>query len=141
MGQGRRDERPRGGRRLIGEAMAVFEVFRQDEPGEAYRHVGNVVAPDPGLAEQYARDIFSRRKEALRLWVVPRDAVRIVEDADVLRPPLDRSYREGAGYRGNQARRRALRDELVAGGMVLEKFVRRGQATRMSDLGHEDEEE
>jgi len=121
--------------------MAVFEVFRQEEPGEAYRHVGNVVAPDLVFAEQYARDVFSRRKEALRLWVVPRDAVRLVSDADVLRPPLDRSYREGPGYRGNQARRKAIREALVAGGLVLEKVVRPRRVTRLSNFGQEDDEE
>lgn len=121
--------------------MAVYEVFRQDQPGEAYRHVGNVVAPDAGLAEQYARDVFSRRKEALGLWVVPREAVQIIEDADLLRPPLDRSYREGPAYRGNQAKRKAIRERLVAAGLVLEQVVRPGRAGRISDSGHEDDQE
>ena len=48
--------------------MPVYEVFRQEEPGGAFVHAGSLVAPDEVLAAQYARDIFSRREDALRVW-------------------------------------------------------------------------
>lgn len=91
--------------------MQVYEVFRQEREGEPLKHVGNLRAPDEALALHYAREFYSRRNEALRLWVVPRAAVSELSDADLLRPPLDRSYRVPAGYRINEklaeARRRA----------------------------------
>ena len=61
-------------------------------------HVGSLNAPDDELALQYARDVFSRRYEALRLWVVPRNAVQQIDDLDLLRPPFDRSHRRPDGY-------------------------------------------
>ena len=59
--------------------MPVYEVFRQEREGEPMQHHGSVLAPSADLARQYARDFFSRRNEALRLWVVPREAM----DAEV----------------------------------------------------------
>lgn len=89
--------------------MDVYEVFRQEKEGEAMVHVGSVDAPDPGLAVQYAREVYSRRGEATRLWVVPRIAVVEIEDQDFLRPPIERAYRMGEGYRVTIAKRRELR--------------------------------
>ena len=91
--------------------MHIYEVFRQEREGEAMKHVGNLRAPDEALALHYAREFYSRRNESLRLWVVPREAICEITDADLLRPPLDRSYRVPAGYRINEklaeARQRA----------------------------------
>ena len=82
--------------------MHIYEVFRQEREGEAMKHVGNLRAPDEALALHYAREFYSRRNESLRLWVVAREAIAEVNDADLLRPPLDRSYRVPAGYRINE---------------------------------------
>lgn len=89
--------------------MQVYEVFRQEEPGGAYVHAGSVNAPDMELACQYARDIFSRREDAYRLWVAPRAAIREVTDLDLLRPQLDRRYRLGRGYRVTVEKRRRVK--------------------------------
>ncbi len=78
--------------------MEVYEVFRQEREGEPMRHAGNVVAPDRELATHYAREFYSRRQESIRLWVVPRAAIEQVDDPDLLRPPLDRSFKKPAGY-------------------------------------------
>jgi ring-1,2-phenylacetyl-CoA epoxidase subunit PaaB len=78
--------------------MDVYEIFRQEREGEPMQHSGSVLAPSDELARQYARDFFSRRNEALRLWVVPRAAIVEVDDADWLKPPFDRTYRVPAGY-------------------------------------------
>lgn len=88
--------------------MDVFEVFRQEKEGEAMVHVGSVDAPDLELAVQYAREVYSRRNEATRLWVVPRATIVDVEDADFLRPPIERTYRMGEGYRVTVAKRKRL---------------------------------
>ncbi|HEX5505017.1 MAG TPA: hypothetical protein VFW96_20545 [Thermomicrobiales bacterium] len=87
--------------------MGVYEVFRQEREGEPMKHVGNLRAPDEGLALHYAREFYSRRGESLRLWVVPRETIAELSDPDLLRPPLDRSYRVPAGYKINEKLARA----------------------------------
>ncbi|HET7037871.1 MAG TPA: hypothetical protein VFI42_19515 [Thermomicrobiaceae bacterium] len=90
--------------------MQVFEVFRQEDEGEALRHAGSVDAPDEALAIQYAREVYSRRGEATRLWIVPRAAIVEVVDEDFLHPVVERSYRLGEGYRVTVAKRRQLKE-------------------------------
>ena len=98
----------------------IYEVFRQEDEGEPFRHAGNLVAPDAELARQYARDLFGRRHESVRLWVVPRSAILEVRDRDLLAYQLDRTYREGVGYRVTVDKRKALRAKVAAerGGMA-----------------------
>ncbi|MCI0346439.1 MAG: hypothetical protein L0221_13505 [Chloroflexi bacterium] len=87
-------------------ALEPFEVFRQEKDGGPMVHGGSVVAPDALLALHYAREMFSRRGESVRLWVVRRIDVHELDDPDVLAPPLDRSYRKPGGY--------VMRDKLAA---------------------------
>lgn len=70
------------------------------------RHAGNVRAPDPELATHYAREFYARRQESSRLWIVARSAIRDLSDADLLKPPLDRSFKKPGGY--------VMRDKLEA---------------------------
>ena len=93
---------------------AVYEVFRREEEGEAFRHAGSLIAPDGELARQYARDIYGRRHESVSLWVVPRSAILEVRDPDLLAYQLDRTYREGVGYRVTVEKRKALRAKVAA---------------------------
>jgi phenylacetate-CoA oxygenase PaaH subunit len=76
----------------------VWEVFRQEKDGDAMRHAGNVRAPDRELATHYARELYSRRNESVRLWVVPRTEISDMADPDLLQPPLDRSFKKPGGY-------------------------------------------
>ncbi|MDQ3458575.1 MAG: phenylacetic acid degradation protein PaaB [Deinococcota bacterium] len=92
--------------------MNVYEVFRSEAEGGVMVHVGSVQAPDPEFAAQYAREVYSRRNEASKLWVVPRESVRVIEDADFLRPPLDRSFKMGVAYRVTVEKRKTLRERL-----------------------------
>ena len=71
----------------------AYEVFQQAKDGDPMRHGGNVLAPDPELALHYARELFGRRNESSRLWVVRRADIAVLEDPDLLDPPLDRSFR------------------------------------------------
>ena len=70
------------------------------------RHGGNVLAPDRELALHYAREMFSRRGESIRLWVVRRADIAVLDDLDLLQPPLDRSFKKPGGY--------VMRDKLAA---------------------------
>ena len=82
----------------------VWEVFRQEKDGDPMRHAGNVRAPDRELAMHYARELYGRRQESVRLWVVPRTEITDLADPDLLLPPLDRSFKKPGGY--------VLRDKL-----------------------------
>jgi phenylacetate-CoA oxygenase PaaH subunit len=86
----------------------IFEVFRQDRRGAAFEHAGSVVAPDAEFAEAWTREQYGRRGESIALWLVPRDAVHVVDDwAD----EFDLKYRRVDGYsikaRLKEARERA----------------------------------
>jgi ring-1,2-phenylacetyl-CoA epoxidase subunit PaaB len=88
-----------------GGVLEAWEVFRQEKDGDAMRHGGNIMAPDHELALHYAREMFSRRGESVRLWVVRRADIRVLEDLDLLQPPLDRSFKKPGGY--------VMRDKLA----------------------------
>lgn len=85
--------------------LEPFEVFRQEREGDPMRHGGSVVAPDPTLALHYAREMYARRGESLRLWVVRRADIVELDDQDLLNPPLDRSYKKPGGF--------VMRDKLA----------------------------
>jgi phenylacetate-CoA oxygenase PaaH subunit len=73
----------------------IFEVFRQDRRGAAFEHAGSIVAPDAEFAEAWAREQYGRRGESIALWLVPREAVHIVDEwAD----EFDLKYRRVDGY-------------------------------------------
>jgi phenylacetate-CoA oxygenase PaaH subunit len=83
-----------------------YEVFQQAKDGDPMRHGGNVLAPDAELALHYARELFGRRNESSRLWIVRRADIAVLEDPDLLDPPLDRSFKKPGGY--------VMRDKLAA---------------------------
>ena len=70
------------------------------------RHGGSVMAPDAVLATHYARELYGRRQESVRLWVVRRADINVLDDADLLQPPLDRSFKKPGGY--------VMREKLAA---------------------------
>src|SRR4029077_15825338 len=86
--------------------LEPWEVFRQEKDGDPMRHGGSVMAPDAELAVHYAREMFGRRQESVRLWVVRRSDVLDLDDPDLLQPPLDRSFKKPGGY--------VMRDKLAA---------------------------
>jgi ring-1,2-phenylacetyl-CoA epoxidase subunit PaaB len=86
----------------------IYEVFRQERRGQPFEHAGSVEAPDADFAEAWAREQYGRRGESVALWLVPRDAIRDVEDwVD----EFDLKYRRVDGYsikaRLKEARERA----------------------------------
>ena len=86
--------------------LEAWEVFRQEKEGDPMRHGGSVMAPDAVLAVHYAREMYGRRQESVRLWVVRRADVHDLSDPDLLQPPLDRSFKKPGGY--------VMRDKLAA---------------------------
>jgi phenylacetate-CoA oxygenase PaaH subunit len=73
----------------------IYEVFRQERPGQAFEHAGSFEAPNEQFAEIYARDFYGRRNESEAVWVVPRESILSIEDFE---PGLDTSYRRVDGY-------------------------------------------
>lgn len=78
--------------------LEPWEVFRQERDGSAMTHGGSVMAPDAQLALHYARELYGRRQESVRLWVVRRADIHDLSDPDLLQPPLDRSFKKPGGY-------------------------------------------
>ena len=87
-------------------SLEPWEVFRQEKEGDPMRHGGSVMAPDAELAIHYAREMYGRRQESVRLWVVRRADILDLEDPDLLQPPLDRSFKKPGGY--------VMREKLAA---------------------------
>lgn len=75
----------------------VYEVFARLEPHGAYVQRGSFVAGSPEMAIMLARENFLRRGPLYGLWVIPREAIFMLEDGDGLFRG-DKSYRETADY-------------------------------------------
>jgi len=86
--------------------LEAWEVFRREKDGDPMRHGGSVMAPDAQLATHYARELYGRRQESVRLWIVRRADIVDLDDPDLLQPPLDRSFKKPGGY--------VMRDKLAA---------------------------
>jgi phenylacetate-CoA oxygenase PaaH subunit len=86
----------------------IYEVFRQERAGQPFEHAGSFAAPDERFAEVYAREFYGRRDESAAVWIVPREAVRELDD---FAHETDTSYRRVDGYslkvRLKEARERA----------------------------------
>lgn len=109
---------------LPAQAMQVYEVFRQEDPGGPMVHAGQVQAPNDELAPQYARDAYARRGETARLWVVARTAVLELTDRDILIPAFERSYKSGKGFREAVEKRKKIREKLGTAGQSRAETAR-----------------
>ena len=88
----------------------VYEVFRQERKGQPFEHAGSVVAPDAAFAEAYAHEQYGRRGESAALWVVPRDAIREIDDFP---DELGRNYHRVDGY-SLKVKLKEVRDRVAA---------------------------
>ncbi|MDR7417541.1 MAG: hypothetical protein QN178_01365 [Armatimonadota bacterium] len=86
------------------DARHTFAVFRQASKTDAHVHVGDVHAPDAEMALVLAKEQFARRDPCVNLWVARYAdiAATSYEDADMLEPSTDKSYRFGGSYREQQ---------------------------------------
>lgn len=79
----------------------LWEVFTQPKAGRPHQHAGSVHAADAEMALQAARDVYSRRGEAVSLWVVPADAIVASSPDDAgpfFDPADDKAYRHPSFY-------------------------------------------
>lgn len=80
----------------------LWEVFTQEKPGTPYEHAGSLRAPDRELALLNARDVYSRRNEAINIWVVPAEAITASTPEDegpFFDPSNDKAYRHPNFYK------------------------------------------
>ena len=87
--------------------MHVYEVFVKRDGRDEFRHVGALEAADDELALVLAREVYLRRAEGDRLWVVRRDHVVAADDGFV-EPNADKPHRHHDGA-AVAARREAAR--------------------------------
>ena len=80
----------------------LWEVFTQPPGGGPHEHAGSLHAPDAELALQNARDTYSRRGEAVSIWVVPSSAITASSPEDAgpfFDPGNDKPYRHPQFYK------------------------------------------
>ncbi len=80
----------------------LWEVFTQPKTGKPHEHAGSIHAPDAEMALQNARDVYSRRGEAVSIWVVPANAITASSPDDsgpLFDPAHDKVYRHPQFYK------------------------------------------
>lgn len=80
----------------------TWEVFTQKKDGVPHEHAGSVHATDAEMALLNARDVYSRRNEAISIWVVPSTAITASTPVDVgpfFDPANDKLYRSPNYYK------------------------------------------
>ncbi len=80
----------------------IWEVFVQEKTGAPHEHAGSVHAPDAEIALQNARDVYSRRGEALSMWVVESKHITATTPEDnpsFFEPAADKIYRHPQFYK------------------------------------------
>ncbi|MDA9564231.1 1,2-phenylacetyl-CoA epoxidase subunit B [Flavobacteriales bacterium] len=79
----------------------LWEVFIRSRQGLNHKHVGSLHAPDEQMAIDNARDVYTRRKEGVSIWVVESANVHASNPADqgpMFDPANDKVYRHPTFY-------------------------------------------
>lgn len=79
----------------------LWEVFVRARQGLSHKHVGSLHAPDPEMAMQNARDVYTRRREGESIWVVRSDSIHASQPEDkgsLFDPADDKVYRHPTFY-------------------------------------------
>lgn len=85
----------------MAESLPLYEVFVRARRGLEHRHVGSLRAQDAEMALQYAREIYTRRREGLSLWVVLSTDITASQEEDApafFDPADDKPYRQATHY-------------------------------------------
>lgn len=79
----------------------LWEVFIRGQHGLNHRHVGSLHAPDAEMALKDARDVYTRRREGVSIWVVEARAITASSPSDkgpLFDPADDKVYRYPTFY-------------------------------------------
>jgi ring-1,2-phenylacetyl-CoA epoxidase subunit PaaB len=84
-----------------GREWPLWEVFVRSKAGLDHKHCGSLHAPDPKMALQMARDVYTRRQEGVSVWVVRSDQIVASDPGDkdmYFDPAEDKVYRHPTFY-------------------------------------------
>lgn len=79
----------------------LWEVFIRSRQGLNHKHVGSLHAADAQMAIENARDVYTRRKEGVSIWVVESSEVHASNPSDqgpLFDPAEDKVYRHPTFY-------------------------------------------
>ena len=79
----------------------LWEVFIRGQHGLNHRHVGSLHAPDAEMAIRNARDVYTRRKEGVSIWVAKAEDIAASspsEKGPLFDPAEDKGYRHPSFY-------------------------------------------
>jgi ring-1,2-phenylacetyl-CoA epoxidase subunit PaaB len=79
----------------------LFEVFLRSKQGLHHKHAGSLHAPDAEIAIQNARDVYTRRKEGVSIWVVESSHITASnpeQKEEFFDPAEDKVYRHPTFY-------------------------------------------
>ncbi|MGX1023660.1 1,2-phenylacetyl-CoA epoxidase subunit PaaB [Flavobacterium sp. CS20] len=79
----------------------LWEVFVRSKNGLEHRHFGSLHAPDAEIAIKNARDVYTRRKEGVSIWVVESKHIKASNpdhNPEMFDPADDKVYRHPTFY-------------------------------------------
>ena len=74
----------------------LWEVFIRSKQGVEHKHCGSLHAADAQQALHMARDVYTRRQEGVRIWVIPSASITASDPDDkdsMFEPAKDKVYR------------------------------------------------
>ena len=80
----------------------LYEVFLRSKNGLSHKHVGSLHAADADMAITNARDVYTRRKEGVSIWVVESKNITASnpeESESMFDPAEDKVYRHPTFYK------------------------------------------
>ncbi len=79
----------------------LWEVFIRSKQGLDHKHMGSLHAADAAMAIENARDVYTRRKEGVSIWVVESKYIHATnpdEAESLYEPAEDKIYRHPTFY-------------------------------------------
>ncbi len=79
----------------------LYEVFIRSRTGLSHKHAGSLHAADAKMALENARDLYTRRKDGVSIWVVSSTAITASDPAQkgpLFEPAEDKIYRHPTFY-------------------------------------------
>ena len=79
----------------------LYEVFIRSRSGLSHKHAGSVHAADDQMALDHARDVYTRRREGVSIWVVRSSEIIASDPAEssaLFEPAEDKIYRHPTFY-------------------------------------------
>ncbi|MEO1434222.1 MAG: 1,2-phenylacetyl-CoA epoxidase subunit PaaB [Bacteroidota bacterium] len=80
----------------------IWEIFIRSKNGLEHRHVGSLHAADAKMALENARDVYTRRKEGVSIWVVETKNITASNPdnaGELFEPAQDKAYRHPTFYK------------------------------------------